>query len=85
MRRATLLSGQVAVGLLSRLVLGSAHFEALVAAGAGGQTTSVATAAGVPATAAEPAVAAAPTTEPVVEAAESDFDRRMSEGDFAGW
>ena len=32
----------------------------------------------------EPAVEVAPTTEPVV-AAESDFDRRMSEGDFAGW
>ena len=31
----------------------------------------------------EPAVEVAPT-EPV-EAAESDFDRRMSEGDFAGW
>ena len=33
----------------------------------------------------EPAVVEAPPTEPVEKAAESDFDRRMSEGDFAGW
>ena len=34
---------------------------------------------------AEPVVVEAPPTEKPVEAAESDFDRRMSEGDFAGW
>jgi ribosome biogenesis GTPase A len=33
----------------------------------------------------EPAVVEAAPTEPVEKAAESDFDRRMSEGDFAGW
>ena len=32
----------------------------------------------------EPVVVEVAPTEPV-EAAESDFDRRMSEGDFAGW